>query len=50
MWTEVANGISEWCYLREIFYQCGYQQTIYLEVFCLCKRPTYGAKQIVFRK
>lgn len=46
VWTEVVSGISKLCYLKEIFYQLGHQQTIRLEVFYYCKRPTYGAKQI----
>lgn len=45
MCSEVASGISKLCYLKEIFYQLGHQQTIRLEVFYYCKRPTYGTKQ-----
>lgn len=46
VWTEVASGISKPCYLKEVFYQLGHQQTIRLEVFYYCKSPTYGAKQM----
>lgn len=46
VWTEVARGISKPSYLKETFYQVGHQQTICLEVFYFCRRPTYGAKQM----
>lgn len=45
MWTEVASGISKLCYLREIFCQLGHQQTICLEVFCICKSPHTGQRK-----
>lgn len=44
--TEVAGGLSKLCYVKEILYQLGQWQTIGLEVFCFCKRPMYGAKQM----
>lgn len=44
--TEVAGGLSKLCYIKEILYQLGQRQTIGLEVFCFCKRPRYGAKQM----